>query len=193
MPLKIVHPNHEEIIGRGRVLLLSSANPTKTPDLHMGALTEEIALLSKGHAIIGKEKSSADALEVESARLEFITGVRELIADQGIKVILEIRGKKEPGLGIVAASSTPEANEIVEIVKTAFSLNFPVAITGLSSTDLPTYSDDKDVQTVVLDLGPDERRFQRETVIDIAAETVGLVNRRLGFSGGDDGSGDALD
>ena len=193
MPLKIIHPNHYEIIGRGLVLLLSSTNQTKTPDLHMGALTEEIALLSKGHAIIGKEKRFADSSEIESARSEFTTGVRELIADQGIRIILEIRGKKEPGLGITVASSTSEADEIAEIVKTGFSLTVPTAVTSLSSTDLPTYSDDKEVQTIVLDLGPGERSFQRETVIDIAAETVGLVNRKLGFSGGDDGSGDALD
>ncbi|HEX4920784.1 MAG TPA: hypothetical protein VFV92_08595 [Candidatus Bathyarchaeia archaeon] len=193
MPLKIVHPNRYEIIGRGLVLLLSSTNQTKTPDLHMGALTEEIALLSKGHAIIGQEKRFTDASDIESARLEFTTGVRELIADQGIRIILEIRGKKEPGLGIMVAPSTSEADEIVEIVKTAFSLTVPTAVTPLSSAELPTYSSDKDVQTIVLDLGPDERSIQRETVIDIAAETVGLVNRKLGFSGRDDGPGDALD
>jgi hypothetical protein len=192
MPLKIVHPNHYEIIGRGFVLLSSPPILSKTTDLHTGTLTEEIALLSKCHAIIGKEKKLTDLSEMESVRSQFTTGIREFLADHGIRFILEIRGKKEPGLEIKTAQSASEANEILEIVKTAFAMSFPVKVTGFSPEEKPMYSD-SDVQTVVLDLGPDERGFQRESIVDVAAEMVGLVNGKLGFSESDEGVRDVLD
>jgi len=193
VPLKIVHQNHYEIIGRGMVLLSNPAIHTQSPELYTGTLTEEVALISKGHAIIGKEKKLNDQTEVESAQSEFAIGVREFIVDHGIRLILEIRGKKEPGVGIEVETFPVEANEIVEIVKTAFALSFPVTMTQPGATERSQYANDKNVQTLVVVLGPDERGFQRESIIDITAETVGLINRKLGFLESEEGGRNVLD
>jgi len=193
MPLKIIHANYYEILGRGRVLLSSPPILGTISDLHTGTLTEEVALLSKCHAIIGKEKKLADPSELESVQSEFLTGARELIADHGIMAILEIRGKKEPGLELKIGTSEPEAGQIAEIVKTAFAMSFPVEATELGPGEQAPYFNTKEVQILALDLGPEERSFQRESIIDIAAETVGLINRKLGFSDRDDGPSNTLD
>ena len=193
MPLKIIHPSHYEIMGRGLVLLSSQPILGKNKDLHTGTLTEEIALLSKSHAIIGKEKRMEDRDGIESAVSQFTTRVREFVADEGIRCILEIRGMKGPGFVIKAEKSASETNEILEIVKTSFAMSFPVATTPLSPAEHPVYSNSDGVQTIVLDLGPEEREFQRESIIVAAAETVGLINSKLGFSESDEGTRDVLD
>ena len=191
MPLKVVHPNHYEIIGGGFVLLSSRPVFGKNEDLHTGTLTEEIALLSKSPAIIAKEKKMVDLSEAESAVYQFASRVRELVADQRIKCIMEIRGRKEPGFEIKTGESANEPNEILEIVKTAFSMTLSVAVTTIDSADLAIANDG--AQTIILELGPDERDAQRDSVVNVAAETVGLINSKLGFSESDERTGDVLD
>ena len=193
MPLKVVHPNHYEIVGTGLVLLSSPPILDKNIDLYTGTLTEEIALTSRAPAIIGRERKMTDPSEIESILSKISTRVSEFVADQKIKCILDIRGKREPGFEIKTAHTTSDKIEILETVKTALAMSFPVTVTALGSAEHPVSSNDNVVPTLVLDLGPDERESQRETLISAAAETVGLINSKLGFSEGDEAARDVLD
>jgi len=55
MPIKIIRQTHQEIIGRGTVLLSSPPAADQTGDLYTGQIVEDAALLSRAHAMIGKE------------------------------------------------------------------------------------------------------------------------------------------
>jgi len=52
------------------------------------------------------------------------------------------------------------------------------------------------VQIIQIELGPEERSFRKDQVVNIVADIVGLINAKLGFSvsgDGDEGSSGALD
>lgn len=192
MPIKIVHPDHLEIIGKGGVLLSSPPTTKLSSDLSVATLTEEIALLSKGHAIIGKETKSTDQATIESTFSDYYANAKRLLIDQGAKFLLELRGRKEPGIEIkVDPSLVPE--EMVELVRTAFAVNFEVKVTMQASVEYDRYSTKGKFQVIVLEFGPVERTVQQDSVIASVADTVGLINGKLGYSESDEGPGHALD
>ena len=192
MPLKIVHPDHFEIVGNGHVLLSSPPTTKLTADLSVGSLTEEIALLSKGHAIIGKETKSIDQPLVESAASDYYASAATLSTEQDVRFVLELYGRREPGIEIkVDPSLVPE--ERIELVRIAFAVSFEVKVTLEASIALHRYSTKSEPQIVVLEFGPVERTVQRDSVIASVADVVGLINGKIGALESDKGPGDALD
>jgi len=163
MPIKIIRQNHQEIIGRGTVLLSSPPAADQTVDLYTGHVVEDAALLSRAHAMIGKEsKRDLDPSALQAAQAEFEAGTQSFLEEHGV-------------------NETASRGETLELVRARLALDFDLTInTGNDETSgkHPGY----DVQTVLLALGPDERGFRKETVVASIADAVGLINARLGSS-----------
>ncbi len=200
MPLKIIHPGHTEIMGVGVVLL---SNPHVTParrELYTGQIVEEAALLSKSWAIIAKEsKQQQTGDETKSAKLDFDKGLQDFVEEYRIKCIISIGGTGEPGITLKSQMDGSRSEEILDIIKSGlephFSINTAVdpsenELSGPRNVD--TGKDDSSthsVHMVQLELGPEERSFHKDQVVNSVADIVGLINAKLGFS---EDSGSAL-
>jgi hypothetical protein len=192
--VKIIHPNHFEIVGRGLVLLSSppTAIPSKEP--YTGQLVEDAALLSKAHAIIEKESKGADTERFQLARSEFDASIQRVLEDYGIKCILMISGKNEPGVDIRTTHNRSVSNEMRDLVRSEFAVDSDVKVTTDEGREEIGDSMDSKVQGIWLDFGPEERGFRREAMIACIADAVSLINGKLGYSEGaeaDEGLGDS--
>ena len=86
MPLKIIHPYHTEIMGRGLVLLSNPQIAWAKRDLYTGQIVEEAALLSKSWAIIAKEsKQLQGEAEARLAMSDSDKSVRDFVDEYGVK------------------------------------------------------------------------------------------------------------
>jgi hypothetical protein len=200
MPLKIIHPDHTEVMGVGFVLL---SNPHVTParrELYAGQIVEEAALLSKSWAIIAKEsKQQQTGDETKSAKLNFDKGLQDFVDEYGIKCIISIGGTGEPGITLKSQMDGSRSEEILDIIKSGlephFSINTAVdpsenELSGPRNIDAgKDDSSTHSVHMVQLELGPEERSFHKDQVVNSVADIVGLINATLGFS---EDSGSAL-
>ena len=104
MPIKIIHPDHLEIVGLGRVLLTAPHTASPDANLYTGSIVEEAALTSRSYAVIGKiSKEFLDLNKIQSVKSEFRKGVETFITEDGIRYVLDIHGKKDPGVDIGTA------------------------------------------------------------------------------------------
>ena len=182
MPLKIIHPDHFEIVGRGLVLLSNPPPSHVSDESYTGKLVEEIALLSKAHAVIGKETKTVDAAPSQPAKSEFDTALERLCRDHGIKCILAITGKKEPGIEIRTERTDESTKEVIELVRAGFAVDFDVKVTSEESMTNDAPSVQSKPQVITLGLGPDGRGYKRDEIVATVADTVGLINAKLGYS-----------
>ena len=181
MPIKIIRQTHQEIIGRGTVLLSSPPSADQTGDLYTGHIVEDAALLSRAHAMIGKEsKRDLDPSALQTAQAEFEAGTQSFLEEHGVQCVITISGKNESGIEI-RANETASRGETLELVRARLALDFDLTTDrwkgGTSGRNLGY-----DVQTVLLTLGPDERGFRKEALIASIADAVGLINAKLGSS-----------
>ena len=118
MPVKIIHPDHVEIVGLGRVLLTAPHATSPDADLHTGSIVEEAALTSRSYAVIGKvSKEFLDLTKIRSAKSEFRKGIETFIAEDGIRYVLDIHGKKDPGVDIGTALGQMSSDSTMELVR----------------------------------------------------------------------------
>src|SRR6266487_4377407 len=188
MPLKLIRQTHWEIIGRGPSLLSSPPAADQSGELYTGRIVEEVALLSKAHAIIRKDgKYNPDSGIPPDVSSEFEASTKNFIMELGIKCVLVILGKNEPGIEIRTFQDTgPVPTDLInEGLRSDFEVN--------TTSGEPGKADAPDVQTFALALGPDERGFRKELVISRIADMVGLINGRLGWSETDERAGNTLD
>ncbi len=192
MPLKIMRPDHTELVGRGYVLLTAPHAAGPEADLHTGQIVEDAALVSRCYAMIGKiSREFVDLNRVEAARTEFRKSISTLLTDDGIRCILDIHGKKESGVDIGTAEGQTASESTTDLVKTRLSKDFLVKVNekymGLKPGSIITTYGKKDasgafpVEAVQIEFGHKERNDQREKVVTDIAELVSLVNIKLGF------------
>ena len=198
MPLKIIHPDHSEVMGVG-VVLLSSPHTTATgKDLYTGPIVEEAALLSKSWAIIAKPtKPLQSGEETESAALDLDKGVLEFVEEYGIRCVIFVSGTIEPGITLTSRADGSESEEILDIIKSGLEPHFSINTTPDQSENHMSRLRSQDagrndssghsVYRVQLELGPEERSFRKDQIVNSLADIVGLINARLGFS--EDSSG----
>jgi len=205
MPLKIIHPDHTEVVGEGLVLLFSPHITTSKRDLYTGQIVEEAALLSKSWAIVAKERGhpqSGD--ETESAEATLEKSVQDFVEEYGIKCVIAIRGAAEPGIAVKSRGDGSGLEEILDIIRSGVEPHFSVKpdvdqpgnkVLGLQGNDRePDNSSAQSLHIIQIELGPEERSFRKDQVVNIVADIVGLINAKLGFSvSGDEGSSGALD
>ena len=182
MPLKIIHPDHFEIVGRGIVLLSNPPSFNASADTYTGKLVEEIALLSKAHAIIAKEPKAVDTAKGQLTKSEFNIAIRRLCEDHGIKCVLAIAGKKEPGIEIRTLHTDESTKEMIELVRAGFAADFDVKITSRENTTDDVLSVQSKSQLITLELGSDERGYKRDEIVATVTDSVSLINAKLGHS-----------
>ncbi len=188
MPLKLIRQTHWEIIGRGPTLLSSPPAADQSGELYTGRIVEEVALLSKAHAIIRKDgKYNPDSGIPPDVSSEFEASTKNFIMELGIKCVLVILGKNEPGIEIRTFQETGPVP--TALINDGLGADFEVNATS----DEPCKADAPDVQTFSLGLGPDERGLRKELVISRVADLVGLINGKLGWSETDERAGNILD
>ncbi|OLE87092.1 MAG: hypothetical protein AUF79_14750 [Crenarchaeota archaeon 13_1_20CM_2_51_8] len=196
MPVKIIYPDHVEIVGLGHVLLTAPHTASPDADLHTGTIVEEAALTSRSYAVIGKvSREFLDLNRIQSAQSEFRKSIEGFIAEDGIRYLLDIRGKKEPGVNIGTAAGKTCSDSTTELVKSRLSKDFTVKVNSENMGDEPgiivtSYNrkDAKDnfvVETIQVEFGHEERQFQREKVISDISEIADILDAQLVTSRGD--------
>src|SRR5207249_9654166 len=100
MPVKIIHPDHTQVVGKGLVLLSSPHITTSKRDLYTGQIVEEAALLSKSWAIIAKEsKQLQGEAEARLAMSDSDKSVRDFVDEYGVKCLIAISGTAGSEIG----------------------------------------------------------------------------------------------
>ena len=193
MPVKIIHHDHMEIVGLGHVLLIAPHATGPDADLHTGQIVEEAALTSRSFAVIGKvDKEFLDWNRIQSAQSEFRKGIEGFVSEDGIRYILDIRGKKEPGVEIGTVAGQTSSDSTTELVRSRLVKDFTVKVDNEYKGDEPgsgitSYSrrDAKGnfvVETIRIRFGHEERQLLREKVIMDISEIADLLNARLDSS-----------
>ena len=191
MPLKIIHPQHTEVMGTGLVLISSPPVIGQKGDLNAGQIAEEVALLSRSWAIIAREiKQDQEGDKVLQAGSDFDKSVQTFVREYGIKCIITIVGAIEPGIMIKGYRDDSRSEEILEIVRSGlephFSTNSTTEHAGNGSARVTNQgAEDASGQTlpiVRLELGPDERGFMKDQFVNSITDIIGLINTGLGFS-----------
>ncbi len=209
MPLKVIHPRHTELMGTGLVLISSPPVIGPKQDLSARQIAEEVALLARSWAIIAREiKQDQEADKALQAGSDFNKNVQTFVGEYGIKFIIMIIGKSEPGITIEGRPDDSRAEEILEIVRSGlephFKTNFSTESAGNGSAKVINQGAE-DVSShalpiIRLELGPDERGFMKDQFVNSITDIIGLINTALGFSeskprsglGGSTGPGTAL-
>ncbi len=185
MPLKITSENYSEIIGRGAILVANSPRTNQLGELWTGKIVEEVALLSKSHAIVGTEPKESESSIRESLASEFAADTRKFLEEFNIKYTFVIIGKNEPGVEIECPMLAPEREEILTIFNDRLASDFELRIT-VGNEDNQETRLVKGVPTLTIALGPEERSFRKDQVVSRLADIVSIVNAKLGDSRGDE-------
>src|SRR2546425_7059994 len=151
MPVKIIHPDHVEIIGLGHVLLTAPHIANPDADLYTGPIVEEAALTSRSFAVIGKvSRDFLDLNRIQSAKSELRKSIEGFIAEDGIRYLLDIRGKKEPGVDIGTAAGQTCSESTTELVRSRLVRDFTVRVNseykGVASGGIVTSHNRKDAK-----------------------------------------------
>lgn len=189
LPVKIVRPDHFELLGEGYVLL--TAPHAAVPDLHIGQIVEDAALTSRSYAVVGKVSPEYQDLErVQVARTELQKSIIAMIQDSGIRHVIDIQGKEDTGvsIGTVGTTVSPETTELVRtrLAKT-FAVNVNTQPEGLrpgniiASDLIQDAVGESSIETLQLEFGQRERSLQRDMIVKGLVELVRLLNRRLEF------------
>ena len=193
MPVKIIHPDHVEIVGLGRVLVTAPHTTSPDADLYTGSIVEEAALTSRSYAVIGKvSREFLDPNKIQSAKSEFRKGIEAFITEDGIRYVLDIHGKRDPGVDIGTALGQTSSDSTTELVRARLVKDFTVTLNTelvkLEPGSIVTSYNQKDekgdfvVETIQIDFGHEERQLQREKVIRDIAEIADILSARLGTS-----------
>jgi N-formylglutamate amidohydrolase len=153
-------------------------------------------LTSRSYAVIGKvSREFLDVNRIQSAKSEFRKSIEGFIAKDGIKYLLDIHGKKEPGVDIGTAAGQTCSDSTTELVRSRLVKDFSVKVNneykGLEPEDIVTRYKRKDakgdfiVETIQIDFGHEERQFQREKVISHVSEIADILNARVDALRGD--------
>ena len=204
MPLKIVRKNQVDIPGRGYMLLTAPHAIRPGADLYMGQIVEDAALLSKSFAVIGKAgKEFDDPVAKQIAQSEFTESIQTFVQEDGLKCILDIRAKIEPGVSISLARDESASQSTTDLIKTRlasdFRLNVRVgnALRDLASSGIALSNRGPDdnfaLEEIRIEFGLEEKTLNSGKIIRGLADIVGLINQKAGHLESDEGAGDTLD
>jgi hypothetical protein len=192
LPLKIIRSDHWEIVGRGAVLLSSPPGLNQAGENYTGRIVEEAALLSNAHAVIERERGrTADSPTLEPTLEEFQLSIQRFLDDFMVRCVVEILGNSDAGIAIHTVRAGTDYKELVQIMKERLAKDFDLKVDPADSDAEEDNSGNPPV--IRLLLGPDERGFKKEVVISGIADTVALLNAKLGYSEPDEGASGILD
>lgn len=162
-------------------------------ELYTGQIVEDAALASRSCAVIGKiSREYADLNRIQAARTEFRKSIDTLLSDNGIRVVLDVHGKKDPGVDIGTALGETASEVTTNLVREWLSRDFNVKVNekyrGLEPGSIVTSYGKRGsdggfpVEALQVEFGHEERTYKREKVVDGIAELVVLANRKFGFT-----------
>ena len=191
MPLKIIRENQTQLVGRGPVLLAVLPMTRQAQTLYAGKIAEEVALLSKVHAIIsGDTKGNLTENDLPPIKSEFEADLQNFVEENHVEYVLQIAGMNDPGVEIRTIYSGPQTEEIVRMMKDRFGQRFRVKLS--SANERAPGGNVGNVPTISIALGPEERGFQKNVAIAIISNVVDLIRGKLGKSERDEGISDGL-
>ncbi len=204
MPLKIVRKNHVDIPGRGYVLLTTPHASSPGADLYMGRIVEDAALLSKCFAVIGKAgREFADPATIRLAQSELVESIQTFVQEDGLRCILDIRGKMEPDVGLSSARGQSGSQSTTDIIKTRLAKDFQLDAKAVNEdsdpdgvvTDFSKKGSDGNfvVEAIRIEFGLEEKTLKSDKIIGGLADIIGLINQNLGYSESDQGTSNILD
>ena len=204
MPLKIVRKNHVDIPGRGEVLLSAPHAINPESDLYMGQIVEETALLSKCFAVIGKASSRfEDPATIQLARSELRESIQTFLQEDGVRCVLDIRGKMEPGVCLSTERPESASQSTRDMIKTRLARDFRLDVRAdykdrdpgsVSATFSKKGTEGNFVlQAVQIEIGLEEKTLKRDKIIGDLVDIVGLINQSLVYSESDQGPSNTLD
>jgi hypothetical protein len=191
MPIKIIQGSHREILGEGLVLLSSPPTPHNRGELYTGEIVEEAAILSKAHGLIENEGKSTSGALLPDVLSEFDVTKSSIVDDFGIKVEVAILGQKDAGIEVQTAEVEDSRAKVIELLKTEFQADFNLKIRV--GQNIEQESGPKNLATVHLLLGPEERGLRKDMVVGKIAVLVGLLNAAFGSSESNEGIRGILD
>ncbi len=178
-------------MGSGYVLLVSPHTTSVGKDLHTGQIVEDAALASRAYAVIGKTGGAyQDQERLQSVRVDFRRSIDDIVEENAIKCVLNVRGRKESGVDMGTGLGKTCTDDISSIVRIFLSRNFKVSLNMYQDEKPGGMSDSYEkidakggfaVQSVQIDFGLEELQTRRDKIVDDLAELVGLVNVKLGF------------
>ena len=185
-----------EIVGLGHVLLTSPHASSPEADIHTGSIVEEAALTSRSYAVIGKvSKEFLDLHRIQAAQSEFRKGVEAFIEEDGIRYLLDVHGKKEPGVDIKTSPGLTSSDSTTDLVRSRLAKDFAVKVieefaklepsSMVSTYNRKNAKGDFVLETIQIDFGQEERQFRKEKVISHISEIADILNSRLSPSRGD--------
>ena len=193
MPLKIIRPDHVEFVGEGYVLLTAPHAKGSEADLHTGQIVEDAALIARSCAVIGKiSRDYVDLNRIQAARIEFRRSIDYLLTDNGIRVVLDIQGKKDSGVDIGTVLGETASEETTNLVREWLSRDFAVKVDekyrGIEAGSIVTSYGKKSsdgsftIEALQIEFGREELTYKRDKVVNSIAELVALANRKLGIN-----------
>jgi len=146
-------------------------------------------LTSRSFAVIGKMNSGlSEPDKIESARTDLRNGIEEFVSEDKIRYVIDIRGKRESGIDVCASPDRTCTASTFELVRSMLAKDFLVTLradeggvaSGSAIFDFSRKSDDGRflVESVRLEIGPEERQFQKEKVISDISEIAEILNSR---------------
>ena len=204
MPLKIVRKNYVDIPGRGFTLLTTPHAVKPGADLYMGQIVEDAALLSKSFAVIGKAgREFADPGTMQMAQSELSQSIHTFLREDWLRCILDIRGKKEPGVRMGSAREQSASQSTMDIIRTRLTKDFsidarpsaPDLEPGSLAAIFPEKGRDGNflLESIRIEFGHEEKTLKPDRIIQSLADIVGLVNEKVGYSESKEGAGNTLD
>ena len=203
MPLKIVRKYHVDIPGRGYVLLTTPHETRPGEDLYMGQIVEDAALLSKSFAVIGKAgREFADPSTIQLAQSELRESIQTFLREDGLRCILDIRCKMEPGIHLGSGRESA-SQSMKDMVKTRLGKDFSpdarpenqeLGPSGHTTSFFKKGPDGNIVlETIWIEFGLEEKTLNPDKIIRCLADIVGLVNQKGGYLESNEGAGNILD
>lgn len=165
---------------------------------------EDSALLAKCYAVIGKiSRDYLDLNRMESANSDFRGAIETLLDEEGVKYILDIHGKRDPGVEIGTAIGETASESTTRIVEEILTKTFKVTLNehykGMVLGNIVTTYNTKSaegrfsLEALQIEFGEEERTLQRENIITSIALIVSALNNKLGYSVAQESAGNDLD
>ena len=198
-PVKVIHPGHMEVLGAGLVLLTAPHAGGGRGDVNTGQIVEEASRRANSYAVIGKtSREVVDLNRVEAAQTDFRKSINEILDENGVRCILDVHGKKEPGIDIGTCRGTTASEGLTELVRARLSKDFKVKVNdkymGNKPGSIVTTYGKKDalgqfrVEAVQLEFGLKERLLERDTIVTVLVDLVVMINAKLSLLEGGLGS-----
>ncbi len=192
VPVKVIHTTHMEILGAGVVLLTAPHARGERADLHTGRIVEDTARRANSYAIIGKtSREHVDLNRIDAFRTRFRRSINEFLDENGIRCILDVHGKKDPGIDIGTCRGITASEALTELVRGRLSKDFSVRVNekylGNKPGSIVTSYGRKDpsgrflVEAIQLEFGREERQLEHDRIVRAMVDLVELINVKLGL------------